>query len=114
MLDCGFRLLLTSLSDRNMSLGDVLLPPGRKQRCLYLRVQGLFTLLTGINPGKSHGQGPWVSHEMHSLDDSSLANREARSCSIFLMGEMRLQWRPRLELSRLGLQVILDVFGVAP
>jgi hypothetical protein len=36
--------LMTSLSDRNMSLGDVLLPQGGKQRCLYLRVQGLFTL----------------------------------------------------------------------
>src|SRR6187399_1417629 len=35
---------MTSLSDRNMSLGDVVLPQGRKQRCLYLRVQGLFTL----------------------------------------------------------------------
>src|SRR4051812_41422871 len=46
MLDCGFNPLMTSLSDRNMSLGDVLLPPGRKQRCLYLRVQGLFTLHT--------------------------------------------------------------------
>src|SRR3954469_20965702 len=44
MLDCGFNPLMNSLSDRNMSLGDVLLPPGRKQRCLYLRVQGLFTL----------------------------------------------------------------------
>ena len=44
MLDCGFSPLMTSLSDRNMSLGDVMLPPGRKQRCLYLWVQGLFTL----------------------------------------------------------------------
>ena len=44
MLDCGFSPLMSSLSDRNMRLGDVLLPPGRKQRCLYLRVQGLFTL----------------------------------------------------------------------
>ena len=44
MLDCGFNPLMTSLSDRNMSLGDVLLPLGIKQRCLYLRVQGLFTL----------------------------------------------------------------------
>ena len=35
---------MTSLSDRNMSLGDVMLPPGGKQWCLYLRVQGLFTL----------------------------------------------------------------------
>ena len=44
MLDCVFDPLMTSLSDRIMSLGDVLLPPRRKQRCLYPRVQGLFTL----------------------------------------------------------------------
>src|SRR3954462_5218890 len=44
MLDCGFSPLMSSLSDRNMRLGDVLLPPGIKQRCLYLQVQGLFTL----------------------------------------------------------------------
>src|SRR3954464_2793456 len=35
---------MTSLSDRNMSLGDVLLPQGGKQRCLWPRGQGLFTL----------------------------------------------------------------------
>src|SRR3954466_10998542 len=44
MLDCGFSPLMSSLSDRNRRLGDVLLPPWIKQRCLYLRVQGLFTL----------------------------------------------------------------------
>src|SRR3954468_20534367 len=44
MLDCGLSPLMSSLSDRNMRLGDVLLPPGIKQQCLYLRVQGLFTL----------------------------------------------------------------------
>src|ERR1041385_3765370 len=44
MLDCGFSPSMSSLSDRNMRLGDVLLPPGIKQRCLYLRLQGLFTL----------------------------------------------------------------------
>src|SRR3954463_9920852 len=44
MLDCGFSPLMSILSDRNMRLGDVLLPPGIKERCLYLRVQGLFTL----------------------------------------------------------------------
>src|SRR3954469_18493000 len=44
MLDCGFSPLMSSLSDRNMRLGDVMLPPEIKQRCLYLRVQGLFTL----------------------------------------------------------------------
>src|SRR3954467_9476155 len=35
---------MSRLSDRNMRLWDVLLPPGIKLRCLYLRVQGLFTL----------------------------------------------------------------------
>src|SRR3954464_2625888 len=44
MLHCGFIPLMSSLSDRNMRLGDVLLPPGIKQQCLYLRLQGLFTL----------------------------------------------------------------------
>src|SRR4051812_2116194 len=44
MLDCGFSPPMSSLSDRNMRLGDVLLPPGGKQRCLYLWVQVLFTL----------------------------------------------------------------------
>src|ERR1041384_1036420 len=44
MLDCGFIPLVSSLSDRNMRLGDVLLTPGIKQWCLYSRVQGLFTL----------------------------------------------------------------------
>src|ERR1041385_1488090 len=44
MLDCGFSPIMSSLSDRNMRVGDVLLPPGIKQRCLYLRVQGLFNL----------------------------------------------------------------------
>src|SRR3954462_3877961 len=44
MLDCGFSPLMSSLSDRNMRLGDVLIPPGIKQWCLYLRVQGLFSL----------------------------------------------------------------------
>src|SRR4051812_29817274 len=44
MLDCGSIPLMSSLSNRNMRLGDVLLPPGIKQWCLYLRVQGLFTL----------------------------------------------------------------------
>src|SRR3954469_5398034 len=44
MLDCGFSPVMSSLSDRNMRLGDVLLPAGIKQWGLYLRVQGLFTL----------------------------------------------------------------------
>src|SRR3954470_19942233 len=44
MLDCGFSPQMSSLSDRNMRLGDVLLPPGIKQWCLYSRVQGLFSL----------------------------------------------------------------------
>src|ERR1041384_4132016 len=44
MLDCGFSPLMSSLSDRNMRLVGVLFPPGIKQRSLYLRVQGLFTL----------------------------------------------------------------------
>src|SRR3954468_17241035 len=44
MLDCGFSPLMSSLSDRNRRLGDVLLPPEIKQWYLYPWVQGLFTL----------------------------------------------------------------------
>src|ERR1043165_4248183 len=44
MLDCGFSPLMSSSSDKKMRLGDVLFPPGIKQWCLYLQVQGLFTL----------------------------------------------------------------------
>ena len=32
--------------------------------------------MTGINPGKSHGQGPWVSHEKHRLDDKLVGKQE--------------------------------------
>src|SRR3954463_14936709 len=35
---------MSSLSDRNMRLGDALLPQGGKQWCLYLQVEGLFIL----------------------------------------------------------------------
>ena len=34
MLDCGFSPLMSSLSDRNMRLGDILLPPGIKTTVL--------------------------------------------------------------------------------
>ena len=44
MHDCGSCPPMSSLSDINMRPGDVLLQPGGKQLCLYLRVQGLFTL----------------------------------------------------------------------
>src|SRR3954462_15913864 len=44
-------------------------------------------LLTGMYPGKSHGQGPWVSHETHRVEDSSSASRWIRSCSIVLIGD---------------------------
>ena len=70
--------------------------------------------MTGINPGKSHGQGPWVSHERHRLDDKLVGKQEDTFLLDILMMEVRLQWMPRLERSRLGLQMILDVFCVAP
>src|SRR4051812_39459558 len=41
--------------------------------------------ISGLTPGKSHGQGPWVSHERHRLDDSSSANKRIRSCSILFL-----------------------------
>src|SRR3954463_6824667 len=42
MLDCGFSPLMPSLSDKNMRLGDVLLPPDTSQT--YLLFQTLLLL----------------------------------------------------------------------
>src|SRR3954464_15013793 len=39
-------------------------------------------VVTGINPGKSHGQRHWVSHDMELVGRCSSANRSSRSCSI--------------------------------
>src|SRR4051812_5976270 len=70
MLDCGFSPVMSTLSDRNMRLGDVMLPPGIKQRCLYLRVQGLFTLRKFILMQLS------VTLSLHFRWDSQLNIRE--------------------------------------
>jgi hypothetical protein len=70
--------------------------------------------LTGINPGKSHGQGPWVSYRKHRLDDKLVGKQEDTFLLDILMMEVWLQWMPRLERSRLGLPMMLDVFCVAP
>ena len=70
--------------------------------------------LTGINPGKSYGQGPWVSYRKHRLDDKLVGKQEDTFLLDILTMEVRLQWMPRLERSRLGLQMILDEFGAAP
>ena len=70
--------------------------------------------MTGINPGKSHGQGPWVSYRKHRLDDKLVGKQDDMFLLDILMMVVRLQGMPRLERSRLGLQMVLDVFGVAP
>src|SRR3954469_14688780 len=70
MLDCGFSPLMSNLSDRNMTLGDVLLPPGIKQWCLYLWVQGLFTLCIVLLMQSS------VALSLHSGWDSQLNTSE--------------------------------------
>src|ERR1041384_6156236 len=61
---------MSSLSDRNMRLGNVLLPPGGKQRCLYLWVQGLFTLRKVLLMQLS------VALDLHIGWDSQLNTRE--------------------------------------
>src|SRR4051812_36364846 len=70
ILDCGFSPLMSSLSDRNMGLGDVMLPPGGKQRCLYSWVQGLFTL------HKVLLMQLFVALDLHFLWDSQLNTSE--------------------------------------
>ena len=44
--------------------------------------------MTGINPGKSHGQGPWVSHERHRLDDKLFRKQEDTFLLDILIGKM--------------------------
>src|SRR3954468_17360695 len=70
MLDCGFSPLMSSLNDRDMRIGDVLLPLGGKQRCLYLRVQGLFTLRKVLSMKLS------VALDLHFGWDSQLNTSE--------------------------------------
>ena len=44
---------------------------------IYLIVEHkLSERLTGIGPGKSHGQGPWVNHRKHRLDDKLIDKQE--------------------------------------
>src|SRR4051812_43006121 len=81
MLDCGFSPLMSSLSDRNMRLEDVLLPPEGKQRCLYLRVQGLFTLQKVLLMQLS------VALDLYFGWDSQLNTRE-----MFWMIRSRCRW----------------------
>src|SRR4051812_28458599 len=64
--------------------------------------------LTGINPGKSHGQGPWVSWRKHRLDNKLVDKQEDTFLLDILMMVVRLQGMPRPERSSLGLQMILD------
>ena len=64
--------------------------------------------VTRINPGKSHGQGPWVSYRKHRLDDKLVGKQEDTFLLDILMMEVWLQWMPRLERSRLGLQMLFD------
>ena len=63
-------------------------------------------MVTGINPGKSHGQGPWVNHRKHRLDDKLVGKQEDTFLLDILMMEVRLQWMPRLERSGLVLQMM--------
>src|SRR4051812_22364333 len=95
MLDCGFSPLMSSLSDRNMRLRDVLLPRGRKGRCLYLRVQGLFTLRKVLLMQLS------VALSLHFGWDSQLNTSEMIwidisrwiICSRFIWISVYLPWR---------------------
>src|SRR4051812_41373943 len=50
--------------------------------------------LTRISPGKSHGRGPWVSHEMAQVGRYSSANRRSTSCSILLLGDV-ITWEAK-------------------
>src|SRR3954467_1107050 len=48
--------------------------------------------LTGINPGKSHGQGPWVSYRKHRLDDKLVSKQEDTFLLDIFMMAVQLEW----------------------
>src|SRR3954470_12186291 len=101
MLYCGFSTLISSLSDRNMRLGDVMLPPGIKQWCLYLRVQGLFTLHKVLLMQLS------VALSLHFGWDSQLNTNEMFWIDMSRwMIHSRCRWRRRLSLILMKLQLI--------
>ena len=65
-------------------------------KCLYyvtMKVQSRLRIipLTGINPGKFHGQGPWVSYRKHRLDDKLVGKQEDTFLLDILMMVVRLQ-----------------------
>src|SRR3954471_5287309 len=68
----------------------------------------------GINPGKTHGQVPWVSWRKHRLDDKLVGKQEDTLLLDILMMVVRIQGMPRQERSGLGLQMVLDDLCVAP
>src|SRR3954471_631875 len=94
---------MTSLSDRNVSLGDVLLPQGGKQRCLCPREQGLFTLrkviLIQLSVALSLHFG-WGSQlntsEMFWIDISRwMISGRCRWISVYLFGCTAHSFEPR-------------------
>src|SRR3954449_11305604 len=94
--------LMTSLSDRNMSLGNVLLPQGGKQWCLYLRVQGLFTLRKvllmqlSVALGLHFGWGSQLStSEMFWIDISRcMISSRCRWISVYLFWRTARAFEP--------------------
>ena len=76
MLDCGFMPPMSSLSDRNMSLGDVMLPPGGKTvlvlagaRIVYFTQSSLMQLSVAL--GLHFGWGSQLNtSEMFWIDIS--------------------------------------------
>ena len=63
--------------------------------------------LSGINPGKSHGQGPWVSWRRHRLDDRLVGKQEDTLPARYIdCGEVTRM--PGQMRSWLGLQVVYD------
>src|SRR3954468_12079414 len=73
-----------------------------------------FGYLTGINPGKSHGQGTWVSWRKHRLDDKLVGKQEDTFLLDILMMVVRIQGMPRQKRSGQRLQMVLDGLCVAP
>ena len=84
----------------------------RRDRFPNLRGSHRRRQLTGISPGKSHGQGPWVSWRRHRLDDK-LVGKQKDTFLLDILMEVWLQGVPKQIRSRLGLQVMYDEMNYA-
>src|SRR4051812_33682853 len=98
----------TRLNSSHMSMSDAVFCLKKKNPRSHSPLSPVRSL-TGINPGKSHGQGPWVSHERHRLyfyldtkhdDTYPLSLHDALPICSAISSPGRSPWARRSTISR--------------